>query len=204
MSKIEIKRKYSNYVQQFIPTSWKILDDPLPGHIFPCLQGKGDQERIGRHLTIVKIEIRYVLKLDGDANQTIYTNGESARVVLLLDKQTRGSQFYTQDMEPENYIEAILRNKNQNERFVILDDKQFNLHVPSTATLEVEGAPTSWKNGMMKYHTIVLNNIRIPVRYKTSSALIGGILDNSLHLVGISERGLARIRWRAEISYIDY
>ncbi len=112
-----------------------IVDDspvPIAGAVQAALltipEGNGEEERIGRSITIKKIAWRYTITKSSQA--TLANTSDVVRVFLVHDKQANGALPAVLDLL-ETAVFQSFNNLSNSRRFRVLMDKTYDLSNPS-------------------------------------------------------------------------
>lgn len=165
---------------------------------FLCLnaiaQGDGESNRDGRQVVVKSINIR------GDVSQTAIQDQADARastvvrLLLVKDKQTNGAQLNAEDvlLDTSGLDVHSHRNLQYEQRFEVLWDKTIQLDF---TTSQSDGVNTASTAGQKKpFH--IYKKLDMPVNFTDTTAVVGSIADNSLHLIA-----LATVAGSCTISY---
>jgi len=179
-----------------VPTAMLCLTAPAVGDTETSRDGK---QIIGKYL-----EIKGHLEVASQANQTAQDGQEVAFVACVLDTQTNAAQLNSEDVYKNSSANAAgntcpLRNLLFGPRFKILKSGTFVMPVPSTSwdgtNLEVSGVSRNFK------WYIPLNDLKINFNSQTTG-VISSVIDNSVHLIGFSQQGLALLTYNCRFRFI--
>lgn len=169
------------------PTSaWSVNERAEPGSVrslFGPVTGDDIFNREGRKVVVKSIRIRGHISVSAQSAQTAADNATYIRMVLVLDKQTNGTQ-----MDPGNLLSSgsapnidALTSTASFGRYQILRDKKIVIGQPNMvwngATIFQGGAVRpfklkyNWPNGLVVHYNA------------TNSGDIPDTIDNSLHLI---------------------
>jgi len=133
-------------------------------------QGIDEDERIGRQITVVGWNFKYVMTKTSSGNQYDF-----CRVILFQDTNCNGAMPALASDILESASFTSFRNLTNKNRFKILSDKTH------TITNEVSGV-----GGMYRE---IHGNTRIPINYSSPTGLIGTVTNNNLGLLLINKNG---------------
>ena len=147
-------------------------------------QGDGESNRDGRKVRLVSVHMRGHIQFEAVADGTA---AEYVRILVVHDKQTNGAQFNAEDVlkDPTNadLDTDAFRNLQYTQRFTVMKDfwvrsgnrtYAFDSNTPA-------GAAVPFK--------VNINLGNMPVTYTGSTAAIGSIADNSIHVMAICNEG---------------
>lgn len=150
-----------------------------------CAQGDGESNRDGRKNIITDIGIKGHVKLPGVAAVQL---PNICRVVMVLDTQSNGSQLNAEDVYLNaSNIEHAFRNLQFTKRFKVLKDQTFILNA-------MAGSGDGTNNdtgGVIQAFNWYITGLKIPVQYTSTTAIIGNVVDNSIHILAWRSTGAA-------------
>lgn len=166
-------------------------------------QGDGESNRDGRQVRLVSLQMRGYLSWAASDTTAFPTRGV-VRILVVWDKQTNGAQLNAEDvlLDPTDTDHDLIamRNLQYSQRFQVLKD--FFVGKPPTtsggdADSFATGAATQEFNCYIK-----LPNI--PVTYSGTTAAIGSITDNSLHVIAItnSTNTVPTLRYISRVRFV--
>lgn len=149
--------------------------------------GAAINQRIGREVKIMKIQIRGHLSTPAQATVNTADAGAPIRMILVQDMQTNSAQMTAAQLLSDNSTSETTINSFQNlnnfGRFKVLKDKRIDLYNPNLAG-EVAAANVI-QNGLVKSFKIT-HKFRKPVSIRfnaTNGGTVADIVDNSFHLI---------------------
>jgi len=170
-------------------TSWTVSDmDPSPGDcLFFPVEGSDVDNRIGRRVNVVRLQIRGVLIVPTDQDAPDVLSNPSVRVILYIDQQTNAAQS-TGDQVMEQYQVSVpgvftgFQNVANFGRFRVLRDK---IYRGNTVTAGTDGASTlSICAATIPFKISVRFPGTLPVKFNaTNGGSVADIVDNSFHLL---------------------
>jgi hypothetical protein len=186
--------------------------DPTGTGCTGCLsapaQNATESGRIGRKITIKSLQIEGVLSVASQLNQTDADPSPIVFIALVLDKQTNGAQFnsenvYTSPGATELLSASPLRNMEYTNRFRVLKNKQVTFqqapHVWDGTNIEVGGQTKPFR-------FFVEFPRGLPVQFNSgTTANVSAVIDNSLHLMAtVNNLGYAvNLLYNARLRYVD-
>lgn len=149
--------------------------------------GTGEEQRIGRKITMHSIGIRGVVNC---APQTGVANIDAATeifIALVHDKQTNGALLNSEDVFTNKGANAILatslwNNLQFKDRFNVLATRKFNMQNP-TAFNDAAATGNGEQAGLQQVFQIFVNLKGMKTLYKATTETIANIIDNSLTIV---------------------
>lgn len=173
-------------------------------------QGSGDTQRVGRQITIRRIDVAGVFNIQSATAQTTINDHNPICVVyLVLDKQTNGAQLSSEDVLKNQAADvgansALMRNISNTHRFQVLGKRV--LHMQSMTAVNNSSAGTISHTGdylQWAFH----KKCNIPVRFGVglTSAGVASVEDNSLHIIAVTNSSTHNIimTYNARIRYTD-
>lgn len=161
--------------------------------------GAGESQRIGRNVKILSWHIKGTLIHTAGAGATLKPS-TVVRLIFLLDKQTNGAQFNSEDViEDATNVEHGFRNLENSSRFRILKDTQFTLN---NATSAGDGAvnDSGETSRTFKY------NFRfrgLKSHYKSSTPSVADITTNSLHIMAFASAAGDTLQYESRVRYTE-
>ncbi len=166
-----------------------------------CVQiaeGIGEEQRVGRKLTVRSINWRFDITGGVQAN-TATPNHEVVRVILYLDKQANGATAAITDiLEVDDYQSFNhLANKS---RFRTLMDRTYNLDLVAAT-----GADATSEWSLQAIQDTLFKKVNIPIEYDNTAAdgSIATIRSNNIGVLLLSKFGLASFGSKMRIRYSD-
>ncbi len=178
-----------------IATGGTIAEDSL----LTIAEGIGEEQRIGRKITVVSIHMNWDLLLAASAGSN--TTTDSVRVILYWDKQTNGAAPVILDLLEIADWQSF-RNISNAQRFVFLLDRMVTLVAKSGSG---RGTTDTLSFGEDAKHFRYNKNVNIPIIYDDSSAggAITSMCCSNLGILTISKGGLTAFGSRVRIRYSD-
>jgi len=150
-------------------------------------QGTTESTRIGRKCQLRNIYIHGNISLP--STNTATQTSDIVRLIVYIDKQTNGAAAEVTDILKDADYRSF-RNLANQERFVILKDKTYDISAQAQAT------GTAQTTGVNTYHIKMYKKLDLPIEFSSTTGAITEIKSNN---IGIMAIGLSE---RAEVSYI--
>jgi len=186
---LEMKYRDSE-VNEGIGTTWltSAMDPPMEDTISACPVGDGEQDRNGRKYTIHSIHLKGFFHQETQ-DQSIVQEDFIVRLVLVLDKQTNnvqlsGSDVFKSPITPQET--NAFRNLQFSKRFTVLKDKRIRISSPEAI---YKGDTMMVNQAGVNVPFVVNHTFRngLDVLCTGSTAQISSIMDNSLHVLCLTE-----------------
>jgi hypothetical protein len=157
-------------------------------------QGTTESTRIGRKLTIRKINWRYDLRLN---NSSEPSHGDVVRVILYVDHQCNGATAAVGDVLASADYQSF-RNLANMTRFTILLDKTYNLQFSAGA---YDGTNDQFSTVTQSY--TFQKRCNIPVEYSSTTGAITEIKSNNIGSLLISRNGFGAFASKFRFRFDD-
>jgi len=157
-------------------------------------QGDGEQNRDGKQIACLYLEISGSLNFFGQEDQANPVVDRGAFVACVLDTQSNGAQMNSEDCFKNTSADGtlgtdVMRNLLFSKRFRILKQKRF--HVPPTIGVKADGTiSTSGHTHHFKWF-IPLKGMKINFNGGTTAS-IANVIDNSIHIIA----------WKTEVAEV--
>ncbi len=164
-------------------------------------QGNTESERIGRKLTIRKVNWKYEVRIAAVQDQADPPNGDLVRVILYQDKQANGATALVADiLETADY--QSFRNLANQGRFNILMDRTHNVGQQLSA---VDGTNTAAYPIVHAGPYSFNKACAIPIEYDNSATtgVITSQRSNNLGVLTISQAGVAGFFSKMRLRFSD-
>lgn len=148
--------------------------------------GDGDQNRDGKKITIHGVQVTGNISYAIQVDQTTADVAPVVDLWVLLDKQSNGAQFNSEDVftNPSGVACQPLRNLGFNKRFRILKHKHFPAPIlPITydgTNIEQSGSTKSF-NFFLRFKKPLIVNFSAG----STAAGIASVIDNSIHVMAV-------------------
>lgn len=165
--------------------------DPTAGAVnclFYPTEGAALNQRVGRKVSVVKLQMRGMINVTNQTNQTASDAAASVRLVLYIDQQTNGTMAQGEDImnasaaaNALNTVCSMQATKNFG-RFRVLTDKTLVIQNPNM----VWDGTNVEQGGLIKPFKITIKFKKpVVVRYNgTNGGTIADVIDNSFHFLG--------------------
>ncbi len=186
----DIERKFAdfNVPSKSISQTWAggEFDPATANSISAVAQGDGESQRDGRVYHIQSVHIKgFIKRAQAEATAAPFDDCY-VRFVLVWDTQSNGAQLNAEDV-----MLAIAsgedvnswRNLQFSKRFIVLKDKIIKM---SMANAQMnEGAVNSFASGGLKQAFKINKSFKTPIKVRCTgtTAVVGAISDNSLHMI---------------------
>lgn len=163
----------------------KAADGPTTNSSTLCdiVQSVGEQQRIGRKVTIRNIYLRLIFEWINSATSNLLAGTlghETIRVLLFIDKQTNGSAVIGTDLlEADNFLS--FRNMANTGRFRVLHDKQYVFN--TTAIAAGNGTANDSQLVHKEYIIKISKKVYIPIEFDGATGAITEIRTNNIGLM---------------------
>ncbi len=160
-------------------------------------QNATESGRIGRKITITKIQLAISLSLPISQDDADIPSGDVCRVICYIDKQTNGADATVTDILETGEYDSF-RNLANATRFQFLMDQTWplNRQVAMTDGTNTSGGPNVVRNLVRKYF-----NVRIPIEFNSTTGAITEIRTNNVALLYITKNGLTALSNKVRIRY---
>lgn len=160
------------------------------------VQGDGESERIGRKVTVKKVNWRYTVKAIAQTNTAI--GNDTCRVILYVDKQTNGLTAAVLDiLETADY--QSYRNLSNKGRFVILMDRTHDVN-----TVAASGQSASDETSAANYSFTFNKALNLPIEYDNTAGTgaITTMRSNNIGVLTISDAGRCLFDSKMRIRFV--
>lgn len=203
---VGIERKFADFEAQddAFATSWAPMEDGTIKSISAVAVGNTESTRVGRVYHITSLHLRGSVETGGQEADTAPINDVMCRFVLVWDTQTNAAQLTATDVMDAGQSEDhfAFRNLQNTKRFRILMDKVITVRMDNQTN---EGAVNSFASGQRQVHWKFNRTFKKPIKVICSgtSAVIGSITDNSIHMIGICSTTSAspKLNYQARIRF---
>lgn len=169
------------------------------GSLLAMAGGAGQNERIGRKITVTNLSMYYTLVFksqDGAKNQI---GCETLRVIIYLDTQCNGAAALVTDILELDDIHSH-NNLSNSGRFIILLDRWHDMH-PICASGDGDGNNIWPENcASFEFHKA----LNIPIYYRNEQASLSIIQSNNLGFMTVTKNGSQiNLKSRFRIRFTD-
>ncbi len=196
----ENKFQFTNY-DGAMSTTWQTQEDATADTISAVLQGDTETTRDGRVYHITSVHVRGYVYLNNAEGVSTATDQAIARVLLVLDTQTNGAQLSGVQVMSTNATPDVLgfRNLQYTKRFRVIMDKQVVVR-----PINVFEGSTGFYTLARTYAPFQFNwRPKVPLKVTCSgtTAVVGSIQDNSLHIMGAATNTGTRIQYSSRMRF---
>ncbi len=162
-------------------------------------EGNGEEERIGRSIVIKKIGWRFRITLPTTA--VAGETGDTARIVLIHDKQANGATPASTDVFESNDFQSF-NNLSNNRRFRILMDKTYSIRSQAGSG---RGTTDTLSYAENQIDDTFFKECNIPIEYDNSAATgaITTIRSNNIVCMLSSASGFVGFSSKMRFRYTD-
>jgi len=158
------------------------------------VQGATESNRVGRKVVLRNIYFHGSVSLP--ATNVDSETSEIIRVIVYCDKQTNGAAATVTDILKDADYRSF-RNLANQERFVILKDKFYDLNASCQSTV------TAQTTGDFGYHIKMYKKLDIPLEFSGATGAITELKSNNIGIMAISEAGVGEINYICRVRYSD-
>lgn len=161
------------------------------GSVIDISQGVGENQRIGRKITLRGIGFRFHSTIQATANSSL-TN-DIVRVIVYQDKQCNGAAAIVLDLLDTADFRSFNNLANKG-RFRTLMDRSYTVNSGA-------GTDTGFSDTMV-YDTW-FKKLNIPMEFDSASSTISAIKSNNIGVLAISHSGLCNFGSRMRVRFSD-
>ncbi len=158
-------------------------------------QGTLPTQRIGRKIFIQKMQLRYTITANAQADMLLTDN--IVRIMLVVDKQTNGTAIITSDVNETVAELQSYSNLNNAGRFIILMDRFHMLNQ------QVSSAVTPFEAGQKAQFYHYFKKCNIPILYDSTTGVVSEICCNNVYLLAQARHATARLNFQWRIRFVD-
>lgn len=189
----DVEMKYRD--NTFGPTTILTTGTVAMATICNVAQGDAENQRIGRKITIKKINIRGTLPyVEGATN----TASEWTRIMVVLDKQCNGTTV-TPDLYLQTQDVYSYRNLVNSSRFQTLWERKFTFN----KTPYWNGTAALAPEAVMTWNVNLKGNWTIEYDATATTGAVTTIRSNNIFILAINETGATQIKGTVRIRYTD-
>lgn len=204
---MELKFKDYSSIADAFSTTWSggEMDPSTALSVSTVGQGDGESNRDGRKYTIQSLHIRGFVHFAAQEAQVSPKTDVICRVAVVLDKQTNAAQLNAEDVFlsiGSNEDHQSFRNLQFSKRFTVLKDKWFR--IPLGQMTVNEGSVDAFANG--GYKSLDFRwDFKFPkginVNTKATTAVVGAVTDNSIHVIGVASNTSALLTYESRVRF---
>ncbi len=173
------------------------------------VQGDGESQRDGRKITMRSIYVDGVINCAKQASQSSADNATGIFIALVLDTQTNGVQFSSEDVFKNvggNALTAAtpLRNLQFTKRFKVLATRRFIIQDANIANATSFSADAGIIAGGKQKRFKIFKNLFLETQFSGTTETVANIVDNSLHMIAwCTDTGMApKISYASRLRFV--
>lgn len=200
----DIERKFADHTTAYAATSltWATAEDGTVLSISAVAQGDGENQRDGRVYHIDSIHVRGMIDVPVLEAQTAPLSDIVVRICVVLDSQTNAAQLTATDVMTAGSPEDTqgFRNLQHTSQFKVLMDETFVIKRDNQTN---EGAVNAFATPRTMIPWSFDRKFKTPLKVICSgtTAVIGSITDNSIHVIAVSTDVTARIGHTSRVRF---
>lgn len=165
--------------------------------------GDTESTRDGRVYYINSVHVKGFIINPQTESQTGPLGDQLARLAMVWDTQTNGAQLNAEDVFLTiGGIEDVnsFRNLQNSHRFIVLKDKTFRVGMNSMIN---EGAINLFGNGIIRIPFKMNKTFKKPIKVRCTgtTAAVGSISDNSIHLIGCASSASLQLTYQSRCRF---
>ncbi len=160
-------------------------------------QGVTESTRVGRKITVKKVNITFTVNLDQEQDQADIGGGDIIRVIVYCDKQANGADAAVTDILEDALYDSY-RNLQNAKRFRIFKDFFMTINRVVAAT---DGASTSTSPLIFVPPVKVNISMDLPIEYSGVNGAITEMTSNNLAFLYISRNATGSITSSVRVRY---
>lgn len=172
-------------------TTWATRNPTTKDSLTSVAQGSGESTHLGRTMYMTSFHMKGEFVLAAAESGGAPQNDVVTRYVVVLDTDTKGTEVVAGDVMDTGQATDVyaFRNLQHTSRLKVLADKCFIMR-PYVVN---EGSPNLFAHGATRRKFQFNIKFKRPIRvlFSGTAAVVGDIVDNSLHFVCISNGGSA-------------
>ncbi len=166
-------------------------------------QGDGESQRDGRQARLLGITVKGHLERTQVSDQADTGAAATLFIALILDKQTNGAQFNSEDVYVNPGNNSVtgphpFRNLANVARFDVLASKTVSFDGPTTGT---DGTNTLSTSGQSRPF-VFSKPLNLVVNYTGTTANVSTVSDYSLHLVAYASSAGFTVSYNARVRFV--
>lgn len=168
------------------------------GTIVNIAQNTGQSERIGRKITVKKVQLRTQIIMPALTANGVNVQGDILRVIVYQDKQCNGATAAVLDILTTNTWNSY-RNLSNSNRFIVLSDKTYD---SSYETFSVDAGGLFNAIGSRESDNQIMK-CDIPIEYSGVTGAVNEIRSNNICVLAISAQGIVNVNLQFRTRYSD-
>lgn len=157
-------------------------------------QDTTESGRIGRKVIIKNLYLHGQIILP--STNTAASTSDIIRIIYYIDKQCNGATAQVTDILTTADFRSF-RNLANQERFIILKDKFYDLNA------QCQASGTAQTTGDLAFHIKMYKKLDLPVEFSSTTGAITEIKSNNIGVLAISEGGVGQVGYTTRIRYTD-
>lgn len=191
----EVKFFDFNFNSAPVPTAGAVKNSFLT-----IAQGVDESERIGRKIRVIGVAWHLKISLPALAGGAAPNPGDSARVILYIDKQCNGATATVGDVLETADIRSF-RNLANIGRFKLLCDKIFTLNYSGAAYKATTA--DFWQSYVDSQQRLFFKIKDLPIEYNSTTGAVSEIRSNNIGAIIISEAADIDMNSYVRVRYTD-
>ncbi len=200
---VDIENKFGDFElnASAFATTWAAMNPATADSISPVAQGDGESNRDGRVYHINSIHIRGQVDINVSESQTAPIEDIYVRVLMIHDTQTNAAELTATDVMDGGQTNDWFSFRN------LQNTTRFRVIAKFTRTIRPrsmnEGAVNLFAMGKQLIPFAMNHRFKSPMKVICSgtTAVIGSIRDNSLHIIGVASNTAARLSYQSRVRF---
>lgn len=200
---IGLENKFADYgfAVTTVSNVWTSDNPTTVDCISAVAQGDSENERDGRVYHINSIHLKGIVGYPHLGDESTVSDDDVMRVVVVIDSQTNGAEVTATEVMDDSGTDFLsFRNLQFTSRFKVLYDETFRLNPLVVA----DGAGANNFNSQGTKLPFTFNKkFKIPIRVtcKGTTAVVGSIVDNSIHVLACSNTGVCTLQYQSRVRF---
>lgn len=199
----EVKFADSGLQQSNIALFWLTQNPTTKDCLTAVAQGTGESEHLGRTMYMLSLHLKGSLFFPTQIGSTIPEDDIQARIVIVLDTDTKGQQLIASDVMNTVPLDEFLafRNLQHTSRLKVLMDRTIIMR----ANEHNEGVPLKFSHGLhiRKWNFNYTFKKPIRVLFSDTTAVVGSIVDNSVAILTTASSTKIRLLYQCRLRFKD-
>ncbi len=179
------------------------MEDGTALSISAVAQGDGESNRDGRVYHIQSVHVNGYVELPAAESSTTPIADIIARIALVWDTQTNGAQLNAENVfltTSSGKDVNSFRNLQFSKRFIVLKDKKLTVKPVGQTN---EGGINLFANGQVRVPFKFNKTFKTPIKVRCSgtTAVVGNITDNSLHIIGTANSTAVVLNYESRVRF---
>lgn len=167
------------------------LDGATPNTMFYPVQGPALNQRIGRQVDVIKVQVRGIISAAGQQNQGDIDSNFNVRLIMFLDQLANGATVSpgllmdTPEFANTALNHTMFQEESEFGRFRVLKDVNYRSQNINAVAATAAGNTVSQSGSDIYFHwTINFKKYPVRVRFQANAGTIADIMENAFHLCG--------------------